>query len=194
MASTSDRLNSAASASSARPAAVAALSFIAEQDTNQTARIKGVLEGVLSMSQAKGSQAKSRVNMSLAKLDPGAKEDHRKLLEDAVASDSSNGEAILRLSKLLLSEDAPDYPRVEQLASGALKNCDPVYRPDLNHLLGEVQVHAKNWGKAIIFLEKSLRGASDKQDVHALLAEAYAALGDDGIAEEHRKLAALQNK
>lgn len=169
--------------------AIAAMSQIAETKPTERARIAAILKGVLDVSRGQISQAKSAVNMSLAKMNPEQKGDQRKLLEDAVAADHQNVEAVLRLTGLMLADESPDYQRIEKLSQKALKNAEPVYHSDLNHRLGEVQARQQNWINAIILLEKSLAKASDKAGVHALLAEAYTAMGDATIANEHKKLA-----
>ena len=150
--------------------AIAALSYIAERDASQRERVANVLQEVLSTTtSARNSQAKSRVNISLATLDPGATKDRRKLLEDAVLSDPGNAEAILQLTQDLLAEENPDHSRVEQMIRKALRSCDQIYHPDLYHRLGEVQVHHENWQGAIVSLrESSIRGIS--QGVRASIA------------------------
>ena len=169
--------------------AIAALSYIAGKNTSQTARVKEILEGVLAAEKTQDSDAKSQVNMSLAKLAPATEGGSRKFLEDAVASNPENGEAVLQLVKLLLAEKVPDYERTEKLVEQSLKTCAPKYKAELYYRLGEVQLHKKSWNNAIISLEKSLRGVAEKQRVHGLLAEAYTAVGQTGLAEGHRKLA-----
>lgn len=175
--------------------AIAALSYIAERDASQRERVANVLQEVLSTTtSARNSQAKSRVNISLATLDPGATKDRRKLLEDAVLSDPGNAEAILQLTQDLLAEENPDHSRVEQMIRKALRSCDQIYHPDLYHRLGEVQVHHENWQGAIVSLEKALSEASAKESVHQLLASAYASIGQADIAQQHQKLAAKKVK
>ena len=170
--------------------AIAALSYIAEKDSSQRERVASILQEVLSTTtSARNSQAKSRVNISLATLDPGATKDRRKLLEDAVSSDPGNAEAILQLTQVLLAEENPDHSRVEQMIRKALRSCDQIYHPDLYHRLGEVQVHHEDWQAAIVSLEKALSEASGKQSVHQLLATAYRAIGQADIAQQHQKLA-----
>ncbi len=170
--------------------AIAALSYIADRDSAQKERITAILQEVLSVTaSAKESQSKSRVNISLAKLDSGSEQDKRKLLEDAVSSDPNNAEVILDLTGLLLREENPDYARVEQMIRKALRNCDRVYHPDLYHRLGEVQVHDENWTQAIVSLERSLANASSKDAVHRLLATAYQGIGQPRMAKQHQNLA-----
>lgn len=170
--------------------AIAALSYIADSDSAQKDRITNILQEVSSATaSAKGSQAKSRVNISLAKLDSGSVKNKRDLLEAAVASDPNNAEVILELTGLLLREEKPDYARVKQMVSKALRNCDRVYHPDLYHRLGEVQVHDESWTQAIVSLERSLANASSKDAVHRLLAAAYQGIGQPGMAKQHQNLA-----
>ena len=175
--------------------AIEALSYIAEKDPSQKERVKGILQEVLSTSKASpGSKSRSQVNISLAALDPAATEDRSKLLEQAVESDPHNAEAILHLTQVLLAEASPDYSRVEQMIKKALRTCDAIYHADLYHRLGEVQVHYEQWQGAIVSLEKCLSKASDQAAVHQLLAKAYAAIGQSGIAAQHRKLAIQKAK
>ena len=175
--------------------AIEALSYIAERDPSQKVRIKGILQKVLAASKAsRGSKSQSQVNISLATLDPAASEDRRRLLEQAVKSDPQNADAILKLAQVLLAEDEPDYARVEQMIRKSLRSCDAIYHADLNHRLGEVQVHFQKWQPAIVSLERSLSKASDQGAVHQLLAKAYAAIGQSDIAEQHQKLAIKKAK
>lgn len=170
--------------------AIAALSYIADKDSNQGGRIAKMLKDVSSKAASQpDSQTQARVNISLAKLASGQTQDRLKLLEDAVSSDPGNTEAIIQLAGVLLTEDQPDYPRVEQMVRQALRDSDRVYRADLYHYLGAVQVHQKDWGAAIVSLEKSLSKATAKEEVHRLLATAYAGIGQPDIAREHQKLA-----
>lgn len=168
--------------------AIAALSHIAGKSEAQASRVQGILEKVLATAKMQKSRTKSQVNISLAKLAPKAQGSSRKFLEDAVASNPKNGEAVLQLVWLLLEDDEPDYPRIEKLLQQSLDTCAPQFRADLNHQLGEVHVGKKKWTKAIIVLEQSLAGASDKRRVHGLLAQAYTAVGQSGMAEGHRKI------
>ena len=178
--------------------AIAALSHIAGKNTAQTSRVKGILEGVLTAAKIQGSQAQSQaqsqVNISLAKLSPKVQGSSRKFLEDAVSANPENGEAVLQLVRLLAADDEPDHQRIEKLVKQSLKTCAPQFRADLNHQLGEVHVNNENWNDAIIVLERSLAKATDKRRVHALLAEAYSAVGQAGMAEGHRKLAVLRDQ
>jgi tetratricopeptide (TPR) repeat protein len=170
--------------------AVAALSHIAEMDDGQRERIAGILQKIMSSNDsARVPRAKSQVNISLARLNSGTKEDKLKLLEDAVSSDPDNADAILQLTGVLLAEASPDYPRVEDMVRQALRDCDRTYHPDFYHRLGEVQVHHKNWGDAIVSLEKALAKASAKEEVHQLLATAYEGIGQVNMAKQHQKLA-----
>lgn len=170
--------------------AIAALSYIADRDLNQKERVKNILQEVLSASSSsEGSKAQSQVNISLATMDPASTKDSRKLLEEVVVSDPNNADAILQLTQVLLADESPDYSRVEQMIKKALKNCDAVYHADLHHRLGQVQVHYQKWQPAIVSLERSLSKASDRRAVHQLLATAYAAIGQSGIAAQHQKQA-----
>lgn len=170
--------------------AIAALSYIAEKDSNQGGRIAKMLEDLSSKaSTQRDSRAKARVNISLAKMASEQTQDRRKLLEEAVSSDPGNTEAIIQLSGVLLSEDQPDYARVEQMVTRALRGSDRVYRADLYHYLGAVQVYHKDWGAAIVSLEKALSKATAKDEVHRLLATAYRGIGQPDIAREHQHLA-----
>ena len=171
-------------------AAIAALSYIADRDASQKERVKTVLQEVLSAaSVSRGSKSQSQANISLATLDSATTQDRRKLLEQAVISDSRNADAILQLTQDLLAEESPDYSRVEQMIKKALKTCDAVYHADLHHRLGQVQLHYKKWQLAIVSLERSMSEASDKGAVHQLLAVAYAAIGQSDMAAQHQKLA-----
>ncbi|MGB1937555.1 MAG: hypothetical protein ACPHVK_08695 [Akkermansiaceae bacterium] len=170
--------------------AIAALSHIAQRDANQSTRIAQMLKDVSTQAATQpDSEAQARVNISLAKLASGQTQDRRKLLEGAVASDPANTEAVIELTRFLLAEDQPDYPRIEQIVRRALRDCDRIYRADLYHYLGAVQVYYKDWGAAIVSLEKSLAKATAKEEVHRLLATAYAGIGQPDIAKEHQKLA-----
>jgi len=175
--------------------AIEALSYIADRDSSQKERVKGILEEVLAKSTAsQGAKSQSQVNISLATLDPAATQDRRKLLEQAVESDPQNADAILQLTQVLLAEDSPDYARVEQMIKKALRTCDAIYHADFYHRLGEVQVHYQKWQGAIVSLERCLSKASNQAAVHALLAKAYAAIGQSDIAAQHRKLAVQKAK
>ncbi len=175
--------------------AIEALSYIAERDVSQRERAKSILQEVLSASQkANNSKSQSQVNITLATLDPSATQDKRELLEQAVETDPQNTDAIIQLAQVLLAEAEPDYSRVEQMIRKALRSSGNVYHADLYHRLGEVQVNDQKWQPAIVSLEKSISKASDQAAVHQLLAEAYAAIGQSKIAEQHQKLAVKKAK
>ncbi|HRF00712.1 MAG TPA: hypothetical protein PLI18_09355 [Pirellulaceae bacterium] len=82
----------------------------------------------------------------------------------------------------------PDPERALALAEEAKRLAPdvPEVRGTLGRILGVLGRHAE----AVIELERALAGSSDPAIIHRSLADSYAALGQEALAESHRKQAA----
>ena len=88
-------------------------------------------------------------------------------------------------------ESAPDLDRAMGMVESALES-DPE-NPHFLDTRGNIHIKQKAWRPALNDLEKALQGVENKSAVHQNLAVVYENLGMQGIAKEHRNLAAQTN-
>lgn len=111
----------------------------------------------------------------------------KSLLERSAELRDDWGTTLNNLAHVLMEVEPRELERARELAGKAvaLKPDDPRYR------MTRAQVHLEleQWEKAIPDLEMALNGLGDRPDIHQRLADAYRKLGNDRLAEIHRRAA-----
>lgn len=110
-------------------------------------------------------------------------------LEQAYRADKRLPAVLNNLAWALTNADPPELDRALSLADAAVELA-PTH-PEIRATRGQIQARLERWHDAISDLELALADFPDRATLHKVLADAYAALGDDEMAERHRVLAGL---
>lgn len=109
-------------------------------------------------------------------------------LEQAYRLDSRLPALLNHLAWALTKGETPEIERALQLADHAVKlNPD---EPEMRATRGRILTQLQRWQEALSDLEAALAASSEAGELHAALAQVYAALGDSELAEQHRTRAA----
>jgi tetratricopeptide (TPR) repeat protein len=92
------------------------------------------------------------------------------------------------LAMALVKRDESDLDRALKLVDAALEQVPE--HPYFHETRAQILLKQTNYKDAIIHFERSLRAEAIRQQVHEGLSEAYAALGQSALAEEHKQFAA----
>jgi tetratricopeptide (TPR) repeat protein len=93
------------------------------------------------------------------------------------------------MAVVLSQGSAADLPRALEIVDSALKILPD--QPDLRDTRGGILLKLGRWKESIKDLEFALPLLSTKEPTHEALANAYAALGMEDLASEHRRLSKL---
>jgi Flp pilus assembly protein TadD len=91
------------------------------------------------------------------------------------------------LAWMLAHQTDPDLPQALQLAEAARRLSD---RPEIADTIGTILARMGRTREAVRELEVALRGLPEHAEINSKLADLYEKLGDQALAEIHRKLAA----
>jgi len=130
------------------------------------------------------------LHVLLAKLNPASAQRHMMRAHSLNAEDPS---LVVAWAAFQLQEEAPDFLALEKsLVRLTLnKNLSRAELYSLLFTLGEVRAAEERWAEALQAFEQALTVSDGlNKDLHKMLAQAYAALGQDIIADEHRAQAA----
>jgi len=111
-------------------------------------------------------------------------------LEQAYRLDSRLPALLNHLAWALTQGEAPDCERAFRLADEAVKLA-PEQLP-MRATRGRILARLQRWQEALTDLEAALPGSSEQAELHAVLAEVYAALGDRDMAQQHRARAEVK--
>ena len=86
---------------------------------------------------------------------------------------------------MLAEGDEPDLPQALEAVNRSLEMAPQEYR--FRETRGQILLRLEQWDAAIADLEFALNGMPDLPAIHKSLAAAYAALGNQELAQLHRE-------
>jgi len=108
-------------------------------------------------------------------------------LEQAYRADKRLPAVLNNLAWALTNADPPELNRALSLADAAIELAPS--HPEIRATRGQILARLERWHDAVADLELALADFPDRATLHMVLADAYAALGDEEMAERHRALA-----
>jgi tetratricopeptide (TPR) repeat protein len=138
---------------------------------------------------AKGGTALASIHFALA-IDARLRndaDDEKLHLEQAFRLDSKTGIIANNLAWVLSQPPNPDLNRALALIDAAIER-EPTHRT-YRDTRGHIYLSLHRWQDALADLELVLTTAPDTPGLHDALADAYAHVGNAGLAAKHRKLA-----
>jgi tetratricopeptide (TPR) repeat protein len=106
-------------------------------------------------------------------------------LQDAVKKDPKNASAWNNYAFIVSQGGKPEYQDALQAVNKAIEILPEEYH--FRETRGQILVNLKKWKEAIPDLEFAVNGMPTSPEIHAALALAYEAIGEDQLARLHRQ-------